>query len=1208
MKRLFSLFAIVTMLFVTSCQYDDSALTDRVDNLENRVEVLETLCAQLNTNISSLQTIVSALQSKNFITSVEPILKDGKTTGWKISFTNGDPITIYNGADGVDGKTPVIGVKKASDDIYYWTIDGKWLYDTDGNKVQAQATDGADGADGVTPKFQINNKGYWEVSYDNGSTWTEIGKATGADGTSSDAIFSGVDEDDEYVYFTLADGSIITVPKQSSLSITFDEEDLAEVKVNSEVLIGYTVSSVTKSVDIEVTSSADLKAAVVANDATNLTGYIKVVTGSTIDEYSKVIVFVSNDEKVIMKSIVFEPQQGGSSANIQIINGATKSVSKDGGQVTLEFLAGIECEAVIPDAAKSWISVVDTRALQEHSITLEIKANTGATRSANVTVQSLDGKESVKYTITQPGTGSSEPSGDGPTPNQIWYTTSDGNAVEVKYKDAFGKANFVSNIYKDGKGVITFDGPVQYIGDYAFADCRNLKTITIPSNASHIGNYTFTDCKSLLECNMASIHKIGTHAFDGCSAMTHLSLPESLTEVGSAAFFSCSGLKSIYIPGSLKVISDQMFKNCSFVTEITISEGVEEIGQAAFNSCQTTEIKLPSTITTIKSGAFYKTSLTKITIPENVTTIENETFSQCKDLKVVNIGSKVASIGEEAFYGCRSLASITIPESVQSIGARAFHSCSVLTSFEGPYASQDKRCIVINNDLFAFAPANITEYTIPEGVIAIAPYVFCENLGMDSETEGLTALTIPDGVVSIGNYAFYQNTKIKNITLGASLAKIGTYAFDQCSNLTEITLPKKVTAINDFTFNKCSNLESVTIEGKLTSVGRCAFNECGKLTNIELPENVNLIGEEAFCKTGLTEITLPAKVNSIQSRAFAGSNNLSIIYCKPTTAPQLYSKTKNEGKLVGDVFADIAIGAIVYVPTGCKSKYIEFETFPDGSSNYWRDYQYMIQEEPSDEPEVTVENNKIFYTTTDGNVVDVSEINFGVNEVSNSYTDGKGVIEFDGDVTIIPKNTFAECANLATITLPNTVTSIERSAFSGCSNLTSITLSNTLESIGERCFSGCSSLTTINIPESVETIGQSVCEGCSSLSSFTGKFASADGACLVVDGKLIAYATDYNTVYTIPENVTIIGMNSFASNTVITEITIPSNVTEIETNAFIGCTNLSSIICKGTQPAKDNVAMFPNLPDNAQIIVPASAVHDYKENWSDYADYIVAQE
>lgn len=1182
MKKLFTLFAIVTMFFVTGCQYDDSELTNRVDNLENRVETLETLCAQFNTNISSLQTIVSALQSKDFITSIEPILKNGKTIGWKINFSKNDPITIYNGEDGADGHTPVIGVKQASDGIYYWTIDGEWMFDTDGNKIQAQATDGENG---VTPKFQINDKGYWEVSYDNGETWEELGKATGADGSSGSSIFSDVEEDNEYVYFTLTDGTMITLPKKTSLSIAFDEEDLEAVALNKENLIGYTVTSVTKSVDIAVTTSNDLKARVLANDDTNITGYIKVLTGSSLDEYSHVNVTVSNGEKMIVKTLNFKAQQGGDT-EITIINGAVKSVSAEGGNVTLDFLSDVECEAVIPDAAKSWISVVSSRAVQR-SITLNVKANTGAGRSAKITVRSLDGKYSVEYSITQSGNSGNDPSGDGPTPNQIWYTTSDGNTVDVKYKDAFGKANFVSNIYKDGKGVITFDGPMQYIGDYAFAVCKNLKTITIPSNATHIGNYAFTDCKSLIECNMGSIQKIGSHAFDGCSAMTHLSLPESLTEAGSAAFFSCSGLKSIHIPGSLQVISDEMFKNCSFVTEITISEGVEEIGKDAFNGCQTTEINLPSTITTIKSGAFYKTSLTKITIPENVTAIEDETFSQCKDLKVVNIGSKVASIGEKAFYGCRSLVSITIPESVQTIGARAFHSCSALTTFEGPYASQDKRCIVINNDLFAFAPADITEYSIPEGVTAIAPYVFCENLGMDSETDGLTTLTISDGVVSIGNYAFYQNTKIRNITLGASLNKIGTYAFDQCSNLTEIILPKKITAINDYTFNKCSNLERVTIEGKLTSVGRRAFNECGKLTNIELPENVNLIGEEAFCNTGLTEITIPAKVNSIQARAFAGSNNLSIIYCKPTTAPQLYSKTKNEGKLVGDVFADIAIGAIVYVPTGCKSKYVEFETFPDGSSNYWRDYQYMIQEEPSDdEPEVTEENNKIFYTTSDGQPIEFgANGSFGANEISNTYTEGKGVIEFDGEVT-----------------------AIYRSAFFGCSTLTSITLPNSVQTIGDRSFENCSSLATIAIPESVSTIGQAVFTGCTSLSSFTGKFASTDGACLVIDGKLIAYATDYNTIYTIPENVTIIGMNSFASNSVISKITIPSNIKEIETNAFIGCTNLSTIICEGTQPAKDYTAMFPNIPTNAQIIVPASAVKDYKDSWSEYADYIVAQE
>ena len=105
---------LVVTLFSSSCskEYDDSFLTNRVDNLENRVHKLEELCSQLNTNISSLQVIVKALQSNDYITNVAPITKEGSLIGYAISFAKNNSITIYHGSDGKDGKTPVCWCKK----------------------------------------------------------------------------------------------------------------------------------------------------------------------------------------------------------------------------------------------------------------------------------------------------------------------------------------------------------------------------------------------------------------------------------------------------------------------------------------------------------------------------------------------------------------------------------------------------------------------------------------------------------------------------------------------------------------------------------------------------------------------------------------------------------------------------------------------------------------------------------------------------------------------------------------------------------------------------------------------------------------------------------------------------------------------------------------------------------------------------------------
>lgn len=216
------------MLIVASCggdAYDDTALRNELTNLANRVAQLEQLCQQMNTNISSLQTIVNALQQNDFVTAVVPVTQGGKVIGYTITFSRSGAITIYHGHDGV---TPQISVKKDIDGIYYWTLNGEWLTDTNGNKIQAEGTDGqngAIGANGITPQLKIEED-YWYISYDNGETWILLGKAVGedgADGQDGDSIFLKVTQDDELVYFYLADGTMITIPKHDQENIQFED-------------------------------------------------------------------------------------------------------------------------------------------------------------------------------------------------------------------------------------------------------------------------------------------------------------------------------------------------------------------------------------------------------------------------------------------------------------------------------------------------------------------------------------------------------------------------------------------------------------------------------------------------------------------------------------------------------------------------------------------------------------------------------------------------------------------------------------------------------------------------------------------------------------------------------------------------------------------------------------------------------------------------
>ena len=235
MKKILTLLFAATFMFASCEHYDDSALNDRVDNLENRVEKLEELCNQMNTNIGALQTIVNALQENDYITSITPIKDGAETIGYTISFSKSGDVTIYHGKDGKDGVdgengyTPQIGVKKDADGIYYWTLDGEWLLDAAGNKIKAEGQDGKDGQDGQDgqngqngqdgqggegsasqPTFKIVD-GYWFVSY-NGEEWIKLGPATGENGKDGDNMFKEVNVNEDNVEFILSNGTSFVIP------------------------------------------------------------------------------------------------------------------------------------------------------------------------------------------------------------------------------------------------------------------------------------------------------------------------------------------------------------------------------------------------------------------------------------------------------------------------------------------------------------------------------------------------------------------------------------------------------------------------------------------------------------------------------------------------------------------------------------------------------------------------------------------------------------------------------------------------------------------------------------------------------------------------------------------------------------------------------------------------------------------------------------
>ena len=587
---------------------------------------------------------------------------------------------------------------------------------------------------------------------------------------------------------------------------------------------------------------------------------------------------------------------------------------------------------------------------------------------------------------------------------------------------------------------VVIENGVTNIGNMAFYDCSHLTTITIPNTVMSIGNNAFSGTawynnqadglvyaglilykyKGTMPTNTEIVVSDGTkgitdYAFQDCSGLTSITIPNSVTHIGNLAFYGCSGLTSITIPNSVTSIGSGAFRNCSGLTSVIIPNSVTSIGVNALNGTNwynnqpdglvytglilykykgtmpaNTKIVIKDGTKSIAESAFSGCSgLTSITIPNSVTTIESGAFSGCSGLTSITIPNSVTKIGDSAFEGCRGITSITIPNSVTSIGKQVFSGCSGLTSITIPNS-----VTTIESGAFSGC-SGLTSITIPNSVTTIESGAF-------SGCSGLTSITIPNSVTTIESGAFKDCYALKSVTIPNSVTYIGSSVFSNCVSLANVTIGMKNIS------NSFSGLDftSVTLLDGVESIGERAFKNCSHIKTITIPESVTNIGSSAFSGcSSLSSITISENVTSIGSSAFEKCNSL-------TTIAIPYGVTKIED----NTFADC--GSLTYA------------TLPNS---------------------ITSIGQKAFY--------ECSSLSF---------------VCIPNKVTSIGAYAFYNCCSLTSIFIPNSVTSIGVGSFKWCSSITSITIPNSVKSIGNEAFSGCDDLQdiTINVNKGL-TIGKS---------------------------------------------------------------------------------------------------------------------------------------
>ena len=658
-------------------------------------EQLRTQCNQMNTNITSLQTIVQALQTVDYLVSCVPLMENGVQIGYTLTFAKTGSIVIYhgkNGKDGVDGEdgkdgtngvdatVPVISAKTHTDNVLYWTINGEWLLDDQGNKIPVHGRDGVDGTDGtngsngedgVTPQLKIED-GYWYVSYNNGVSWTKLGKATGengkdgedgidgsngTNGADGDAFFQSVTQDEDFIHLILSTGEQIDIPRHHPLSVTFTETEDIRVLASKTYSIGYTITGADDKTNIKALAQDGFRA--VVKKADNASGTIEITTPATILP-TEILVFVTDGkERTIMRSINFVE-------GVIVVSTKSYTVDYAGGMVQVPLSTNIDYTVEIPDADKSWISVADTRVvMRDETLTFTIAANS-ALSARYTTIKLVDALGVVSETILitqKAGT------------SQTIHVASAGTLEELVGTDK----DKIEELTLTGK-LNTFDFDfIKTMSNLKLLDMSGTTNTTMPTSC--LANSTITTV--LLPLGLTAIPNRAFYQ----AAITSIYIPETVQTIGEYAFYQCKSIKgNLVIPNATTSIGNYCFQECTFNGTLTLGSGLKTIGEYALSQCAkfTGDLIIPNSVTDIKAYAFKCCGFTgKLVVGNNVKIIAEGAFLECVNLSgTITLGSKVETIGVRAFFGNKSLTgNLVIPDSVTKVDAFAFVDCESLTGY-----------------------------------------------------------------------------------------------------------------------------------------------------------------------------------------------------------------------------------------------------------------------------------------------------------------------------------------------------------------------------------------------------------------------------------------------------------------------------------------------------------------------------------------------
>ncbi len=672
-------------------------------------------------------------------------------------------------------------------------------------------------------------------------------------------------------------------------------------------------------------------------------------------------------------------------------------------------------------------------------------------------------------------------------------------------------------------------------GQGAFEGCTALASVTLPNTTKSIGGTTFENCSRLERVSLGTgLTTIGGDAFNNCDKLKSIVIPDSVTNMGSYAFYDCDALESVTIGSGLSNIPEFAFAECGYLESLELSN-TKQIYEAAFYNCvMLNSVEWGESLEVIwgntewngrhyGKGAFEACeALPSVTIPDTVTTIGTQAFMNCVGMRYITLGENVTALGASAFKNCSTATRITLNEKLATIGTSAFENCAKVYTIDIPDS-------VVSMGDYAFYSCDAMEtLTIGSGLDVISRYAFADCPCLETADLG--------SVEEINTAAFYNCSVLEEVDFGESLVAInysgdwdgrayGQGAFEECVALRSVTIPNTTISIGDTTFYNCDRLATVTLGNSLDAIGGDAFYDCDVLTSIVIPNSVTQMGWYTFYSCdALQSVQIGNGLDVLPAYAFA--------QCPALTT--------------------LALGDVDEIQTAAFYNCTALRTVDWGTAL------------------------KKLTCSTDWNG---RHYGTGVFENCTSLTS----LAIPNTATEIGQNSFKNCTGLTRVTVGNKVITIGASAFRDCTGITTVTLDEKLVTIGGSAFENCAKLQSIVIPDSVTSLGSYAFYNCQALKSASigeatdviSSFAFAQ--CPNLERVTLTGTTSIDTaafynctslhdldlgtgLRTITSSTGWDGRNygkgAFQNCTALTALTFPSRVTSIASNAFNGCTGV----------------------------------------------------